>query len=602
MYIHEYPHPRVIVHYHPSRRQFTLDDVRFALAQEVHALELDLHLRQQDSRVVCNHDRATAASPCLEQVADLVLSKKGDSATVNHDGHQFFLVLEPKNDDAMLFDGILKVLQRYAVHFSTAVSEGDAPRGITVVISGEFRHMFLRHFPPEQINRLCIVEDHNYEGEIVNLAEHQTPFQWVTFRSGGERGRVNRLHTGTDPQLEGRYNVRVWDCSSDDLGLCLASGVDQINCNRDQVEELARLIRGQTPIGRFPALAVRGSQALLTWRGRSSNNLHVALGTVGASGLSFERQIVMTHLLADELLVLSPAAALAADGQLVILYEALSDRTGVVRLWHRFVQGLPISLARLLRTPQSLRYVAGRFISFERFVTFDGRERRLTRPSGTGLRGRDPAVAVGPEGRLLIVYESISRQGLRYFSATLSPEGELAGQDCPLVEGEICLGFTPAIAIDQAGRVVVVFQSPGDQGLMYVSGAIESSGRIQGRRFMLTLGNARRGSRPSVALDGNGQVIVAYQQGRDAKLWYVSGILDESGCIIGEEFPLTDSQLTAGEPRQGSHPTVTFDGEGRILILYEELTARKFWYAHGPIQAGLLSGQQRLLSIGMERR
>jgi len=595
--IHEFPHPRIVVHHHPTRKQFTLDEVHDALEQEVHALELDLYFRREDGQVVCNHDGPTAASPTLEQALNLVLGKKRDTATVHDDGCQFFLVLEPKTGSTVLFEAILEILRRYDRHLSTAVSEGDAAREITVVIAGAYTHEFYAHLESIPRNRLCIVEEQGYDGEIVNLAAGQPPFQWVTLKSGVERGRVNDLHAGTDTQLKGRYNVRVWNCAPQDFGPCLASGVDAINCDLGQAPQLKRLIQNQSPRGRFPALAVNGSQALLTWRCLSSNHLYLALGTVERSGLNLPRQILLPYLLPDECLALAPAGALTADGVLLVLYEVLSDYGGLLRLWHRLSQRLPQRLGRFLRRPQSLRYVAGRFASYERFVTFDGREHQLTSPSGVTLRGRDPDVAVGPGRRILIVYESAAGGGLHYASGTLNMEGEFMGQDHALVEGQVCQGRTPTVAADSAGRVVVVYQEPDDQRLMVVSGRLDSSGRIAGRPSRLLQHSAARGHTPSVALDGSGRLVVVYQETQSKCIWCVSGTLDEEGQVIGTAFPLTASHV-----RQGRHPTVAFDREGHVILLYEASDGHTLWVVHGPLRSGQLDGQARLLSIGMDRR
>src|SRR5205085_969781 len=104
---HEFPHPRVIVHYHPvTGEQFTLSHVQFALTNQVHAIELDLHFRAADGEIVVNHDNATAASPTLAQVIQMIVQQEAGDRTVNHDGRQFFVVLEPKENENRLFDGI----------------------------------------------------------------------------------------------------------------------------------------------------------------------------------------------------------------------------------------------------------------------------------------------------------------------------------------------------------------------------------------------------------------------------------------------------------------------------------------------------------------
>jgi hypothetical protein len=199
-YIHEFPHPSIIIHYHPSRHGFSLDDVRFALSERLHAIEVDVHLDRRSQQVVCNHDRPTPHSPALEQVIDLILTWKGASPTVYGDGQQFFLVLDPKDGSADLFRNIIRVLDRYARHWSTAVGEADGPRGITVVISGKYRDRLHARLRAQEVDRLCIVEGRDYRQSIRDLSNNSTPFQWVALRHGSEKGRVNALHTGSDLQ------------------------------------------------------------------------------------------------------------------------------------------------------------------------------------------------------------------------------------------------------------------------------------------------------------------------------------------------------------------------------------------------------------------
>jgi hypothetical protein len=571
-HIHEFQHAPIVLHYHPvSGVQFTLEQVHTALAQEVHAIELDLHYRGSDGQVVVNHDGATPASPTLAQVIDLVVAKKAGFATVHDDGYQFFLVLDVKQDSSLLFEGIVEVLGGYAAHLSTAVAPGDAPRAITAVLTGEADALY-DHFlgRTEQLNRLAVVEKHDYSAEIGNLSACALPFQWVSMAHDGQRGRVNALHSGTDTELAGRYNLRIWDC--DDDPVCLASGADDVNTDPDEVEGFEELIASQKPRGFSPSLALHGSQALITWRGEDSTNLYVGVGAFGASGLSFPRQVLLTHFLADQPMALAPAAALSADGRLFVVYEGTDNQ----RLW----------------------YVSGRFTSPDRFLTFAGRERRLTLPDDAGRRGSHPAVAVGPDGRVIVVYEGTSNQRLFYVSGYLTAEGELVGEEFSLTEGDARRGYTPSIAIDAAGRVVVAYRGTDDLKLWYVSGSIDAAGRIVGQEFSLTEGDGRRGFGPAVAFDHTGRVVVVYEGTDDRKLFYVSGVLDGAGRIVGPERSLTE-----GDARRGSNPTVAFDDSDGIVILYEGADANKLWYVHGHLDAsGQVIGEEKLLDMGMDRR
>lgn len=255
-YIHEFPHPRPVVHYHPNTRQFRLAELKCALERGVNAVELDLHLRVGDGEVVCNHNGATAESPTLAEALNTILAKKGPAETVNGDGRQFFVVLEPKQNSPRLFDAIAQLLAGYQAHLSTAVGPADKPRGITVVITGSYAARFYGHFKPEVINRLCVAERHNYEGEIANLSRGTTCINWVSIRhsrtAGEDAKRVRALHDGVDPTLPGKFNVRIWDCHKD-LAVGLAAGADSLNCDIDEIEVLHKMLDNRFTIKAEPA-------------------------------------------------------------------------------------------------------------------------------------------------------------------------------------------------------------------------------------------------------------------------------------------------------------------------------------------------------------
>jgi hypothetical protein len=240
----------------------------------------------------------------------------------------------------------------------------------------------------------------------------------------------------------------------------------------------------------------------------------------------------------------------------------------------------------------------GQFTTFERFVSFDGQERRLLLPSGTTLCGRNPTIGFGPDGQVLIVYESTQERGLRYFSGSLQTDGELIGQDFPLIEGESCLGDTPAIAVDKAGRVVIVYRGPHGGELLYLSGYLNPSGQIIGRRFSLTRGRTRRGYAPSVAIDGNGQISVVYQDLHDGRPWCLAGIIDHSGRIHGPTFPLDKSKTKNGI----QSCSLAFDSNGRAIIINTAPNGYGLRYLYGCLQSGRLVGEWKPLRIGAKYR
>lgn len=244
-HIHEFPHPKAVAHYHPrAGQQLRLQDVRYALEQGVHGIELDLHMR--DGEVVANHDGPTPPSPRLSDALRLIVRYQDRFPTVQRDGRQFFVVIEPKVNDPALFDATVDVLEGFAPHLSTAVGPGDGPRGITVVVTGGHVGPFAERYQDsrERLDRLFIMENRDYSGRIVSLAPGIPRFQWTAIQYPRHRGRVEALHAGTDESLKGRYNIRVW-ATGNNLEELLASGVDSINVDHEQIPAFVARVRAR---------------------------------------------------------------------------------------------------------------------------------------------------------------------------------------------------------------------------------------------------------------------------------------------------------------------------------------------------------------------
>jgi len=583
----------------PDDEPYGPDVLREALDHKATAIELHALYRSAkgtEGTVVWAHDTDHKSDSLpLSYAIDYILQYKGSSPTLYNDHRQFFLVVTPHEVDVHLFDGIYNLLGRYAPHLSTAVNSDEPPRGITVILSGSSQEFYERR-SGTSVNRLCIVEGVDYLrlNDIINRTRQ--PFQWVLIEDENERGQVNTYHNlGVDA-----FNVRVWNADphwSDGLHLrdnhyvALASGADSVNARPSDlggsIEHFQQIIQHQAPQGGSPSLAAGESQAALVWRGADSNNLYVAPGSSSLvfsqqqiNPWGFSRQINLTYLLEDQPLANSPAVAFTPQQQLVIVYEG----TDAQRLW----------------------YITGSFTSPDRFLTFEGLQHRLTLPHDAGRRGSNPSVAVGPDGRVIVVYEGTGDQKLWYVSGYLHA-GVLEGtehslsQPDPLTQREARRGHTPSIAIDSAGKVIVVYRGTDQDKLWYVSGHVDPhTGEIIGTEFPLTEREGIQGASPSVAIGANGQVLIAYEIPSPSPviqpLGYFSGSRDATGRINGTEF-----SLTADGARQGTHPTVSFSSNGFATILYTGTKDQKLWYVSGTIdQTGSLTGQEQLLDMSLD--
>lgn len=581
-YIHEFPRPPVVAHFHPDSNDggdFAPDHVQRALTAGVGAIEVDLRYRASDAAVACNHDRAKATSPTLNEVIDLIVEHQGRAETVHGDGKQFFLVLEPKESTTQLFEQMYAVLGRYAHLLSTAVGPGDGPRPVTIVLTGSFHklcHGFLSGRYGSAPNRLFISEDVDYTGVVVDISPRRDAltYQWTVLRRGRRevpRGRINALHLGADPHLPGRFNVRVWDTKTDDdLRLAVAAGADSVNCNLSKVKRLPELLRHQDARGVDPQIAIRGDRVLLVWQGRRGDGvLYAVTGTVEATQLRFARQVSFTHLLESIPLGGEPACLLTHDSRLLVVYED----------------------ARSGRRP-ALGYIAGRFVDGVRFVTFDGQQRQLTHPRTSVFAGRLPDAALAPDGRIVIVYGAVDGQ-IAYFSGWLSPAGELIGADYALGADVPCYGAAPTVAIAPTGAVLVVFEAVQSDELVYITGDIDDRGQFVPNAGVRRLDDAI-GRAPSAAVAHDGTVVVAYEGTKSAELRYLVGRFAGRLEIQGHHV------LTEGKARRGTSPSVGVSASGAIVVAYRGTGDEKIWYVHGTIDgSGRIDGVEHLLDVGL---
>jgi hypothetical protein len=249
--LHEFPHPVVAVQFHPrGDRRFQVSDLTKALVLGVSAAELDLRWRDADSSVVCAHDRRDVkAAPTLADALGVLLGLQGEGITVQHDGLQFFLVLDLKEERPAFHRALVRALADRAAHWASSGSPTPHPRGITVVISG-FRAVLERSIPRAALDTLCIVEGRDY-GARIQVQEGPSRSQWLTVDDPIDRWRIRDLHEGRDPRARGRFNVRVVGAGSH-LARDAAAGADAVNADLEEIPAATRAVRALAGAERRP--------------------------------------------------------------------------------------------------------------------------------------------------------------------------------------------------------------------------------------------------------------------------------------------------------------------------------------------------------------
>jgi hypothetical protein len=247
-YIHEFPHPPAIVEFHPRKDEpFTLAQLDQALREGVRAVELDLRLRRSDGAVVCSHgNRDLAHRPTLGEALDAIRRLRGVSTTVRHDGLQFFVFLDLKDESPEFQHALMRVLAARAGCFANSAHADSGPRGITVIVTG-YRAALERTVSQRGLDTLCVIEGREYDGErladrsSVDRAPDADPetFQWTSVEYPVERSRVRAIHDGNDDRVRGVFNIRVVGARGN-VARAMDSGADAVNADLDEIAGAVR--------------------------------------------------------------------------------------------------------------------------------------------------------------------------------------------------------------------------------------------------------------------------------------------------------------------------------------------------------------------------
>jgi hypothetical protein len=144
----------------------------------------------------------------------------------------------------------------------------------------------------------------------------------------------------------------------------------------------------------------------------------------------------------------TPAAALDANGNVVIVYRGTSDN----KLW----------------------YVAG---TLNEDGSISGSEHRLT-VGGVSPRGYDPSIAIDPSGSVLIAYEGTSNSDIWYTSGHLTGT-VISGAEHKLSSGSAMRGHHPSVAFHGSGEAFIVYEGTSDNKIWYVRGRLATDAALR---------------------------------------------------------------------------------------------------------------------------
>ncbi len=198
-----------------------------------------------------------------------------------------------------------------------------------------------------------------------------------------------------------------------------------------------------------------------------------------------------------------------------------------------------------------------------------------------------PAVAVEASGRFAVAWESLVQDGSEFgiYAQRYNADGSRSGAEFRVNAYTTSSQTSPAVAFDDVGRMIVAWDSYQDGSATGIyARRYDPDGNPIGAVFRVNTETASYQAEPSVAMDGEGNTVVAWQSylqdGYDYGIY--AQLYRPDGTRNGSEFRVNDT--TTGNE---SHPrvainastgafVVTWDSNGQTGSNYFNVYARSY--------------------------
>jgi hypothetical protein len=183
----------------------------------------------------------------------------------------------------------------------------------------------------------------------------------------------------------------------------------------------------------------------------------------------------------------------------------------------------------------------------------------------------DPAVGMDANGDFVVVWQAglgHDGSGAGVFGQRFDSDGNPVDSEFPVNTYTTSFQGRPAVAVDDDGDFVVVWQSDGPDGSGYgiFGRRFDSSGVAQGNEFQINAYTTGDQKRPQVASEDGGDFVVAWQSNEQDGSGY--GIFAQrfssAGGFLGGELP-ANSYTTGAQ----AFPDVAMDSDGDFVVVWQ---------------------------------
>lgn len=181
-----------------------------------------------------------------------------------------------------------------------------------------------------------------------------------------------------------------------------------------------------------------------------------------------------------------------------------------------------------------------------------------------------PSVAIDASGDFIVAWQSDVQDGSSFgiYAQRYSALGVLQGSEFRVNSTTVNSQTVPSVAMDADGDFVVTWQSDGQDGSLQgvYAQRYNAAGVTQGTEFRVNTTTANNQTQPSVAMDANGDFVVAWNSNlQDGS---VDGVYSQrytsAGAALGGEFRVN----TATASIQAA-PSVAMDADGDYVVTWQ---------------------------------
>ena len=182
----------------------------------------------------------------------------------------------------------------------------------------------------------------------------------------------------------------------------------------------------------------------------------------------------------------------------------------------------------------------------------------------------DATLAIDADGDFVMVWESSDQDGdgRGIYGQRYNAAGEVQGSEFRVNTYTIGNQRNLAVAMDADGDFVVTWQSSNQDSSGYgiYAQRYDATGAAQGSEFRVNTYTSNGQSRPSVAMDADGDFVVTWQSyGQDGSLYGVYGQrYNASGVAQGSEF-----RVNTYTTNQQRNSVVAMDADGDFVVIWE---------------------------------